>query len=149
MKIEMDIDKKYKALNIVIQSPELNQEVTDIITKLETPTSFPISGKCKDKIYVLHPEDIYLFYSLRGKVFADSKSSSYEIKQKLYEVEESLTGKSFIRISKSAIVNIYKIKNIELSFSGSLIVKFDNGHDEIISRRFAGKVKEFIGLGGK
>jgi len=149
MKVEVDINKKYKTINVVIQSPEHNREVTDIVTKLEHQKNHTISGKCNDKIYILNPEDIYLFYSMRGKVLVDTKESSFEIKQKLYEVEENLMGKSFVRISKSAIVNIYKIKNIEISFNGSLVVKFDNGHDEIISRRHATKVKEFIGLGGK
>lgn len=149
MKVEIDINKKYKGTNVVIQSPELNQDVTDIVTKLENRKTATISGNLNEKIYILNPENIYLFYSMRGKVLADTKESSFEIKQKLYEVEENLVGSSFIRISKSAIVNIYKIKNIEISFNGSLVVKFDNGHDEVISRRFVGKVKEFIGLGGK
>ncbi len=104
MKIEMDIDEKYKAINIVIQSPNLNQDVTDIISKLETPKSTPISGKRNDNIYVLHPDDIYLFYSLRGKVYADSNTSTYEIKQKLYEVE-GVSIKSLFNSLKSLRFN--------------------------------------------
>lgn len=149
MKYEIDINPSYEEVSIVIKSPGMNQEVNEIMAKLEQQKSTTISGRIEQKIFVLDPKDVYLFYSQSGKVFADTKDKTYEIKQKLYEVEESLSGTSFIRISKSAIVNIHRIGNIEVSFNGTLVVKFGNGHEEIISRRFVSKVKEFIGLGGK
>lgn len=149
MKFDIDINNDYKEIVIVIKAPEMNQEVTDLITKLQSKKTNTISGIMNEKIFVLQPDEIMLFYTEAKKVYADTINGSYEIKQKLYEIEADLEGTSFIRISKSAIVNIKLIKNIEIVFNGSLVVKFANGHEEIISRRFINKVKEFIGLGGK
>ncbi len=165
MRYEIDINGDYKEVSVLIKAPEMNEEVAGILARLEDdrknqerhladagqkrPVHPSISGRIDQKIYVLSPEDISLFYTIKGKVFADSKNFTYEIRQKLYEVEDLLVGTSFIRISKSAIVNIHRIKNIEVTFNGSLVVKFSNGHEEIISRRFVSKVKEFIGLGGQ
>ncbi len=164
MKYEVDINGEYKEVTVLIKAPKMNEEVTGLMARLEDDNRESdrhggdeestrikhksISGRIDQKIYVLNPEDIYLFYTIKGKVYADTKSQTYDIRQKLYEVEDLLTGRSFIRISKSAIVNIHRIKNIEVTFNGSLVVKFSNGHEEIISRRFVSKVKEFIGLGG-
>lgn len=150
MKVDIDIKKEYKEISIVIKAPQMNNDVTEIIDKLnqEKKKRLPISGKMDDKIYVLNPNEIVLFYSLQGKVYAQTKDKELEIKQTLYSLEENLKGTSFVRISKSAIVNVNKIKNIEVSFNGSLVVKFTNGHDEIISRRFVAKFKRFINIGG-
>lgn len=151
MKFDIDINPSYEDISVVIKSPDMNAEVTGIMTKLQTDTvqQETISGRIDQKIFVLDPKDILLFYSENGKVMADTMEASYEIKQKLYAVEESLKQSTFIRISKSAIVNVKRIKNIEMFFNGSLVVKFHNGHEEIISRRYVAKVKEFIGMGGK
>ena len=75
---------------------------------------------------------------------ADTKDGNFEIKFKLYEIEERLSNLHFIRISKFAIVNIEQINNIELSFGGSLIINLVNGRKETISRRYTKKVKDFI-----
>jgi len=149
MKFDIDINNDYKEIVIVIKAPQMNEEVTNLMAKLQTPKTNTISGLKDEKIFVLSKEEILLFYTEDKKVYADTMDSSYEIKQKLYEIEAELEGTSFIRISKAAIVNIKMIKNIEVIFNGSLVVKFANSHEEIISRRFVNKVKEFIGLGGK
>jgi DNA-binding LytR/AlgR family response regulator len=150
MKIDIDINEKYESLSILIKAPKMNKEVSQIIDKLNNDDKkmMSISGKIDDKIYVLNPSDIMIFTSYAGKVYAQTKDKELEIKQTLYALEESFSGTSFIRISKSAIVNINKIKNVEVSFNGSLVVKMLNGHQEMISRRFVSKFKKFINIGG-
>lgn len=149
MKIDIDINENYKETTVVIKAKELNDQVSEIIENLKGHKPSTITGTQNQKIYVLNPLDIHLFYSESGKVYAKTEDQRYEIKQKLYEIEDHLEGSSFIRISKSAIVNIKQIKNIEVFFNGSLVVKLNNGHEEVISRRFVSKVKEFIGMGGR
>ncbi|TDT63800.1 LytTR family DNA-binding domain-containing protein [Fonticella tunisiensis] len=149
MKIDIDIDENYKETTITIKAPEMNSEIAEILQKLKNTKSKSIIGKDNQKMYILNPQDILVFYSKGQKVMADTIDGTYEIKQKLYELEDELRGISFVRISKFAIVNINKIKNIEMFFNGSLIVNFINGRQEIISRRYVAKVKEYIGIGGK
>ncbi len=149
MKLEVDVNKKYKEIHIIIQTPELNQEVKQIMNQLEQEKIITFSGKSDNKIYVLNHKEINMFYSQNGKIYGDTDHVKFEVKHKLYEIESLLHDASFIRISKSAIVNIYRIMNIEISFNGSLVVKFKNGHSETISRRHVTGFKKFIGLGGK
>jgi len=149
MKFNIDVNPKYKELNIEIKTDKIDDRLAAILKMFEQQNKeVTITGKHKDKIYVLEPSEIYLFYSQSGKVYANSKKQTIEIKKTLYSLEEELDQSTFIRISKSAIVNIKHISTIEVSFNGSLMVKFDNGVQEIISRRYVSKVKEFIGLGG-
>jgi len=151
MKIDIDIDQKYKNVEVMIKAPKMNDEVTKLVNQLKDKSKeiTRISGKIDDRIYILEPIEVLLFYSSLGKVYASTMKGTYEIKQTLYSLEDNLATSSFVRISKSAIVNIKKIKNIEVSFNGSLVVRFHNNQEEIISRRYVTKFKKFIGLGGQ
>lgn len=149
MKIELDIDKKYDETSVVIKSRNITEEVIEILEKLKNEKSQKLLGKKNDKIYFLNPNDIICFYSNEQKIFADTDEGNFEIKMKLYEIEEELKKMSFVRCSKFAIVNIEKINNIELSFGGSLIINLVNGRRETISRRYVKKVKEYLGMEGR
>ena len=148
MKIDIDINNSYKEIILTIKAPEMTPEVVEIIGKLKT-TNKNIVGRIEQKMHILNPKDILLFYSQGQKIYADTTNDTYEIKQKLYEIEDDLKGEGFVRISKFAIANINKIRDIEMFFNGSLVVNFINGKQEAISRRYVSKVKEYLGIGGK
>ncbi|GAA0182323.1 LytTR family DNA-binding domain-containing protein [Clostridium sediminicola] len=149
MKVHMDINEEYDELTIVVKAKRITDEVKEIMEKLQNKKEKTIIGKLNQKMYILNPKEITLFYSNNQKIYADTKEQTFEVKEKLYELEELLKGYSFVRISKFAIANVNEIKNIEMFFNGSLVVNFNNGKQETISRRYVSKVKKFIGLGGK
>ena len=149
MKIDLDVDEKYEELSVLIKSGKLDDEVLEIMKKLKEKKIENFLGNKNERIYILKPSDIICFYSESQKIMADTEEGSFEIKLKLYEIEELLIKLPFVRTSKFAIVNIEKINNIELSFGGNLIINLVNGRKETISRRYMKKVKEFIKMEGK
>jgi DNA-binding LytR/AlgR family response regulator len=149
MKIDIDINKDYTGLEVIVRAPEMTAEVTDLMQRLKNPRVKNLVGKDNQKMFLLNPRDVLLLYSKEQKVFADTMSGTYEVKQKLYELEEELRGDSFVRISKFAIVNVDKIRDIEVFFNGSLVVNLINSKQEFISRRYVSRVREYLGLGGK
>ncbi|WP_297638805.1 LytTR family DNA-binding domain-containing protein [uncultured Clostridium sp.] len=149
MKIDLDIDDRYKELEVLIKSRKLDDEVLEIMNKLKEKKVENFLGNKNERIYILKPEDIICFYSDSQKIMVDTEEGSFEIKLKLYEIEEMLINLSFVRVSKFAIVNIEKINNIELSFGGNLIINLVNERKENISRRYIKKVKDFIKMEGK
>ncbi|SUY63806.1 response regulator of the LytR/AlgR family [Clostridium sporogenes] len=82
-------------------------------------------------------------------MFAQTHNLIYEIKEKLYKLEENLKGTSFVRISKSAIANVDKIKNLEILFNRNMCINFFDGKQEYISRRYMKKIREYLNIGGK
>lgn len=148
MKIDIDINESYKETRVIVQSRELNDEVTEILDKLKDRPK-TVTGKRNQQIYIIEIEEILIVYAQSNKVYVSTLNGVFEIKQKLYEIEELLSGSTFVRISKSSIVNSKGIKNIEIEFNGSLVVRCLNDQTEIISRRYIKSVKEFLGIGGK
>ena len=66
----------------------------------------------------------------------------YVVQKKLYELETELGEANFIRISKSEIVNIHKIKSLDLSITGTIRLVMKTGYETYVSRRNVSKIKE-------
>ena len=70
--------------------------------------------------------EILFFESCDGKVYAHTRDGLFTTEHKLFELSELLPD-SFVRISKSAIANVYQIRSLrrelvgngELTFKGS------------------------------
>ena len=71
-------------------------------------------------------------------IIVTTKDGEFKIKNTLNELEKI---EDFLRISRSSIVNIKHIESFDIGETGKLIVKLDNGTEEIVSRR---KVKEIM-----
>lgn len=67
--------------------------------------------------------------------------------KKLYELESQLDKRQFIRISKSEIVNIRKIKKLDISHAGTIKVALMDGTETYTSRRNVSKLKAVLGIG--
>ncbi|GAA0101254.1 LytTR family DNA-binding domain-containing protein [Paraclostridium bifermentans] len=148
MKIDIDIDKRYEEIQVILRSNEMNDETIEILEKLKTTKNKYILGKSDKKVYIVGIKDIYFFYSENQKVFVETEDFRYEVDERLYEIEENFKNTSFIRVSKFSIVNLKKVKNIDMSFSGNLTINFINGKKESISRRYISKIKDYLKNGG-
>ena len=62
----------------------------------------------------------------------------------MYELEESLPQKSFIRISNSCIANVEHIESFDLSKIGNIIIKFVDGSIEYVSKRKISSIMKFL-----
>lgn len=149
MKIDIQIDDNSKETRVVIYTSEITEEVQAILNNLKRVQQKYILGMKDERIYILNPDEISFFYSEKGKVFAQTYNLVYEIKEKLYKLEENLKGTSFVRISKFAIANVDKIKNLEILFNGNVCINFFDGKQEYISRRYMKKIREYLNIGGK
>lgn len=146
LKLEIKIEPDLKESKIVIFTSEVTEEIKEIISKINKTQGKVFKGIKDEKIYLVNPNEIYYFYAENQKVLAKIDKHSLQIKSKLYELEEQLEGTNFIRISNSVIANIDKIKNLEMSFNGTLCIRFMNGDVEYSSRRYVKKIKEYLGL---
>jgi len=79
-------------------------------------------------------------------VTAVTDNGEYNLKNRLYEMEEKLNKSYFIRISNSEIINLKKVKNFDLNFTGTICVKLSNGTVTYVSRRYVSKIKEILGV---
>jgi len=130
---------------VLIYAHERNKIVEDIENIVNT-SSIEILGIYNEEKVIINPIDITCFISESNKVYALIKDKKYQIKYRLYQLEELNINNSFIKINQSCYANIKMIKKFESTFSGALKVIFNNGYVDYISRRELKNVKERMGL---
>ena len=150
MKLNINIDAGAKDPEITITTSHMTEDVNrvvDFISRLDDAPTI-ISGIREDKVELLDPEVIVKIYAEDSKVFAQTEKGSYQIRLRLYEAEEKLNNSKFVRISNSEIVNLKKVKSLDLSFVGTICMELSNGEVSYVSRRYVSKIKRVLGLWG-
>ncbi|QDQ03461.1 LytTR family transcriptional regulator [Lysinibacillus fusiformis] len=145
MKISIEEINKELTEEILIRCHEVDDEILEIVNKLKTEDLI-VLGYQNDGVYRINLRDIYYFEAVDGKVFIYCKDNVFEVKQKLYELEELLQGKNCFRASKSTILNIAKISSIYPSISGRFEAVLDNGERAVVSRQYVPVLKNMLGL---
>lgn len=146
MQVEIKIDSSYTEPKIVITTAVVTEEINDIVRKISEDTPQIISGSKEEKIEVIEQDDLIRIYANSGKVLAVTNKGEYNLRLRLYEVEKRLNPKQFVRISNSEIVNLKKVNNFDLSFTGTICVKLSNGTVTYVSRRYVSKIKKILGI---
>ena len=116
MQIEIKIDEKCKEPKIIVMTDKMTDEVNAIIKRLSDEQPQVIAGFREDVVEVLEPSEIYRVFAESGKVFAETNYGEYALRLRLYEAEQRLDSKTFVRISNSDIINLRKVKSFDLSF---------------------------------
>ena len=93
--------------------------------------------KIKIEIDEALEEDVVLIRcrSLTEEIGAVQHSLQYQVKYKLYELEE-LLPRFFMRVSKSAILNTNHIYSINRNLTASSVVAFLNTHKQVYVSRY-------------
>ena len=85
--------------------------------------------------------DIFYAESVDNRVFIYTAKESYEVRLRLYELEDMLRGRSFLRVQKSMLLNLMKIKSIRPALSGRYSALLKNDEEIIISRKYVSDLK--------
>lgn len=146
MQVEIKIDPSCTEPKVIIMAASMTEDVNRIVKKVSEDVPRIISGSKDDKIEVLEPSDLIRIYAGTGKVFAVTDQGEYTLRLRLYELEERLDPHRFVRISNSEIINLKKVINFDLSFTGTIYVKLSNGTVTYVSRRYVSKIKKILGI---
>lgn len=145
MNVKVEINSLYDKLQVILRTNKITEEVEEIKTILETYKR-SLNGYRNDKITILQLNDIYSVYAYNQKIFAKTENGEYLLKMRLYEAEEILIKYHFLKISRSEIININKIKEIEYLYRGLVKIIFISGESTFVSRRFVGQLKNKLGV---
>ena len=99
-----------------------------------------------EKYALIKPEEIFRIYADHKKVWVQTKQGLFQIRKTLYQIEELLDEKQFVRISYSEIISLSKIVNFGLSFNGTICVNCIDGSKSYVSRQYVPKIKKILGM---
>ena len=119
---------------------EETEEVKDIITFVKSRQG-KLTGICEGQQHEIPIADVYYVETVDNSVFIYGQNKVYETKQKLYELEGMLREKYFLRVSKSLVLNLMKIKSIKPALNGRYSAILHSGEEVIISRKYVAQLK--------
>ncbi|MDO5521603.1 MAG: LytTR family DNA-binding domain-containing protein [bacterium] len=146
MKAEVLKVKEKKDEKVTIECVAITNEVREILLFVQS-NGYEITGMLDGMYTQLLPSDIFYFEALDEYVFAYTKDKVYQIKNRLYEVEERYQDIYFLRISKSIVVNLRKIQSITPALNARFMAHLKNGEQLIVSRQYVKQLKKIL-LGG-
>lgn len=145
MKITILDPKEGEEEEIIVKCKMLDDDLLNLLNRFKQGDN-KLNGYCNGKIQILEQQNIYYFEAVDQKVFAYTKEQVYEMKYKLYELEEKLATDTFLRCSKSMIMNLDLIKQINPGFNGRFEAILKNGEKIMISRQYVPLLKKKLGL---
>lgn len=135
--------------------PENEQELVDIRCHKETDSIREIadfvrsrqgqlSAMLEGRQYNVALSDIMYIESVDNRTFIYTSAKVYESKQRIYELEDNLKPRHFLRISKASIVNLMKISSVKPALGGRFSAVLSNGEEIIISRKYVSDLKKTL-----
>ena len=146
MKVEIRIDESCTEPKIVILTDKVTEEINRIVKNLAGGQSEMLAGFRDEQVTVLEPDRICRVFASGGKVYAETDDGEYLLRLRLYEAEQRLANRWFVRISNSEIINLKKVRGFDLSFAGTICVSLSNGTVTYVSRRYVPKIKQILGI---
>ena len=103
-----------------------------------------LSGTLDGRQYAVSVSEIMYIESVDNRTFIYTESNVYQSKQRIYELEDILKPKHYLRISKAALVNLMKISSVKPAMGGRFSAVLSNGEELIISRKYVADLKKTL-----
>ncbi len=132
---------------LIIECVEVTPDIESIRSYALTKGTI-LTGNVDERIYQFNLSEVFYFEAVDERVFAYTKSRSYELKIRLYELENAYADKHFVRCSKSFVLNLMKLEGISPALNGRFTAHMKNGEEIIISRQYVPEIKRAV-MGGK
>ena len=95
----------------------ITEEIQEIISFVKSRQG-QLTAARDGKRFEVPVVDLFYAESVDERLFLYTAADSYEIRMKLYELEDLLKDRNFLRISKSMIVNLMKITSVRPALNG-------------------------------
>ena len=149
MKLNLYEDKKMTDEHVDVYYSNMRPVIKQIIDTVnsERPT---LSGRPADEDLddgeeiILDPKEIYYLDHIDRKLFAYTSDGVYRLMNTLAVCEDMLWNYGFVRVSKSNLINIYKIKQLKPDVNMKVYASFDNGERICINRSYKKSFNDYL-----
>ena len=128
---------------IEIHCYRISEKVREIIAFVKSRQG-QLTGTSDDRQYEIAVSDVFYIESVDNKTFIYTKNKVYETRQKLYELEEILKEKRFLRVPKSTLLNLMKVSAIKPALNSRFTAELFSGEQVVITRKYVPELKKAL-----
>ncbi|MBM3880603.1 MAG: response regulator transcription factor [Verrucomicrobia bacterium] len=129
------------------QSGELNEKLTALLAEMrpEARASDRLVIKTGGKVLFVKAADVDWVEAADNYVNLHVGKESHMLRETMASIEGRLASAQFMRISRSTIVNLERIKELQPMFHGDYVVILRDGTRLSLSRGYRDKLQELLG----
>jgi len=126
---------------------KLEDRLEDLLADASGPGRKPerLTVKADGRLVFLKPDDIVWVEAADNYIILHLVSGQLMLRDTLTAIEERLGTTTFARVSRSALVNLDQIKELQPTFHGDYVVILRNGTKVPLSRSLRGQFGRFTG----
>lgn len=128
---------------IEIHCYRISEEVREIIAFVKSRQG-QLTGTADERQYEIAVSDVFYIESVDNRNFIYTNDKVYETRHKLYELEEMLKEKRFLRVSKSTLLNLMKVSSIKPALNSRFVAVLFSGEQIVISRKYVPALKQTL-----
>lgn len=145
--VEKGVD--YDSIGIQFQLEDLKELTAFLEHHFLHEKRQTLTGTCQGRTHVVPLNDVLYIEGLQRETFAYTNKFCLMLNRKLYQLQEELYPRQFIRIGKSYLVNLTHVEQIAPSYNGRLTLYLSSGIQLEVSRSYAPHFRKAIGMEGK
>lgn len=147
MKVRLKIDPAVPETEVWVVAPARTAAADALAEQLRQCCAPPsVTAYDGQRALLLDTAEILRFFTDGKAVRVQTAQGVYTVRARLYELEETLRGQRFARISQSELVNLAHVTALDLRFSGALRMTLTGGVVCYPSRRCLKAIKQALGL---
>lgn len=147
MKVRIQRVEDISAEQVIIECVRQTKDIIDIKNYVISKGTV-LSGIIDERMYPINLDEVFYFEAVGEQVFAYTEKKVYELKSRLYEIENTYQDRHFLRCSKSIVLNLLKIECLSPALNGRFTAHLQNKENVIISRQYVHALKAAV-LGGR
>jgi len=130
------------------EDPARSQAQAAVLTEMQSPAkpAERLAVKSDGRITILKTADIAWIEAAHNYVEIHEDKRSHLLRETMGGIEQKLPPEKFVRISRSVIVNVDRVKELQPTFYGEYKVTLHNGKCLTLSRRYRKKLPQ-LGVG--
>src|SRR5437868_3437919 len=128
------------------KGPVIDSRIVSLLEELREERKYPerLIVKSSGRVFFVRTEEIDWVEASGNYVKIHTKAEAHLLRESMKNMEAKLDPKTFVRIHRSAIVNIDRIKELEPWFHGEYIVIMRDGTRLTASRVFSDRLSALI-----
>jgi DNA-binding LytR/AlgR family response regulator len=105
-----------------------------------------VTAYAGDTRVLLSQREIIRVYLENRKLIVWTERGGFMARGTLADMEAKLNCRRFLRISRSEIINLYKVSSFDFRLLGTIQVTFDDGSVSWVARRYVRTIQKTLGL---
>ena len=145
VKIRISEELGCEETEVLVRCREMDEEVLRLLARLRVLDA-KLTGERNGATCLLDAGQVLYADTADKRTFLYTAEGVYETALRLYELEEQLAARDFIRAGKSVLLNFGHVASLRLDFGGRMLVTLSNGEQIMASRQYVPAIKAKLGI---